>query len=313
MPRHFLSLNDLARDELEALIQRAIELKSMLKRDEIYQPFKNKTLGMIFNKSSTRTRVSFEVGMSHFGGSSIFLSPRDTQLGRGEPIEDTARVLSSMVDLIMIRTYSQQDLVTFAKYSKVPVINALTDFNHPCQLLADIQTFFEHKGDITGKTVAWIGDGNNMCHSWMNASRLLGFALNVAVPAGYEPDSSLNHPNVHFFKTPQDAATNAELVVTDVWASMGQERESKDREQAFAGFQVDSALLQYAAKDAIFMHCLPAHRGEEVSAEVIDGSQSVVWDEAENRLHAQKALMEFLLDSVNPIRMLREIDLQGDG
>jgi len=295
MPRHFTSLNDLAKNELEAITQRAIELKAMHKKGEIYEPFKNKTLGMIFEKSSTRTRVSFETGMTQFGGNSIFLSPRDTQLGRGEPIEDSARVLSSMVDLIMIRTYSHQDLVKFASYSRVPVINALTDFNHPCQLLADIQTFVEHKGDISGKTVAWIGDGNNMCHSWMNASRILGFNLSIAVPEGYEPDHSLSHKNINFFKTAHDAATNADLVVTDVWASMGQEEESKKRKQAFADYQVNIEIMQHAEKDAIFMHCLPAHRGEEVSAEVIDGPQSVVWDEAENRLHAQKALMEFLL------------------
>ncbi len=296
MPRHFLSLLDLSPTELISIVQRAIELKAMLKKGEIYEPLRNKTLGMIFEKSSTRTRVSFETGMTQFGGNSIFLSPRDTQLGRGEPIADSARVLSSMVDLIMIRTFSHEDVTTFAKYSSVPVINALTDFSHPCQLLADIQTFIEHKGNIKGKTVAWIGDGNNMCHSWMNAAKLLGFKLNAATPKGYEPDDSLSHDGFKLYHLAQDAVTNADLVVTDVWASMGQEKESDARLKTFADFQVNSSLMSKAKDDAIFMHCLPAHRGEEVSATVIDGKQSVVWDEAENRLHAQKALMEFLLN-----------------
>jgi ornithine carbamoyltransferase len=242
--------------------------------------------------------VSFEAGMSQLGGHAVFLSPRDTQLGRGEPIEDTARVLSRMVDIIMIRTYEHEKLERFAAHSRVPVINALTDRCHPCQLLADIQTYIAHRGDIRGKTVAWIGDGNNMCNSYMGAAKQFGFKLNVAAPKGYEPAADVvacagDHAEVG--NDPAAAARGADLVVTDVWASMGQEEEHAARAQAFAAFQVDAKLMRLAAKDALFMHCLPAHRGEEVAAEVIDGPQSVVWDEAENRLHAQKALMELLL------------------
>ena len=296
--RHFLTLLDLSSEELQRLIQRAIELKAMQKRGEIYEPMKNKVLGMVFEKSSTRTRVSFEAGAAQFGGHAIFLSPRDTQLGRGEPVEDTARVLSRMVDIIMIRTFEHEKIETFAAHSQVPVINALTDMYHPCQLLADVQTFVEHRGDITGKTVAWIGDGNNMCHSYINAARQFGFKLNIACPEGYEPDAevlAIGGDAVQIIRDPQEAAVGADMVTTDVWASMGQEEEQKIREKAFADYEVDDAVMAGANADALFMHCLPAHRGEEVSASVIDGKQSVVWDQAENRLHAQKALMEFLL------------------
>ncbi len=296
--RHFLTLTDFSSQELKALIQRAIELKAMQKKKEIYEPLKNQVLGMVFEKSSTRTRVSFETGMIQFGGSAIFLSPRDTQLGRGEPIEDSARVLSRMVDAIMIRTFEHEKIELFAKYSSVPVINALTDRFHPCQLLADMQTWFEHCGDIAGKTATWIGDGNNMCHSYINAARQFDFKLNIATPEGYEPDADLVKiagDHVEMISDPVNASRNSDLIVTDVWASMGQEEEQKKREEAFRGYQVNDNIMGIANSDAIFMHCLPAHRGEEVSADVIDGQQSVVWDEAENRLHAQKALLEILL------------------
>jgi ornithine carbamoyltransferase len=296
--RHFLTLNDLSRDELRRLMQRAIELKAMQKAGKIYEPLKNKVLGMVFEKSSTRTRVSFEAGMAQFGGHAIFLSPRDTQLGRGEPIEDAARVLSRMVDAIMIRTFEHEKIETFAAHSQVPVINALTDQFHPCQLLADMQTYIEHRGDIQGKKVAWIGDGNNMCHSYINAARLFDFQLEIASPVGYLPNAELlNSARQHaqLAASAEAACRDADLVVTDVWASMGQEQEQQARAQAFAGYQVTPQLMALARADALFMHCLPAHRGEEVAAEVIDGSQSVVWDEAENRLHSQKALLEFLL------------------
>ncbi|MGY6274674.1 ornithine carbamoyltransferase [Methylomonas sp. MgM2] len=295
-PRHFTSLLDLSRDELYHLIQRAIDLK--IKRDPDFQPLKGKVLAMIFEKSSTRTRLSFEAGMVQFGGSAIFLSPRDTQLGRGEPLEDSAKVISSMVDCIMLRTHAHETVTTFAQYSRVPVINGLTDLLHPCQLLADMQTYFEHRGDIAGKTVTWIGDGNNMCHSYINAARQFDFKLNIACPLDYRPEQSIVDPaadRVAFFNTPEPAARNADLIVTDVWASMGQEEEQKNREFAFRDFQVTSQVMQAANPDALFMHCLPAHRGEEVAAAVIDGPQSVVFAEAENRLHAQKALLEFLI------------------
>ena len=295
--RHFLTLKDLTADELRQLIKRASELKTMHKNGEIYQPLKNQVLAMIFEKSSTRTRVSFESAMIQFGGGSIFLSPDDTQLGRGEPVEDSARVISSMVDTVMIRTFEHSKLETFAKYSSVPVINALTDDFHPCQLLADMQTYQEHRGSIAGKKVVWIGDGNNMCHSYINAAQQFGFELHIATPAGYEPNPAIVEAadaSIKLFNDAKSAAVDADLVVTDVWASMGQEEEQRKREAAFASFQVDKNIMDVAAKDALFMHCLPAHRGEEVSADVIDGEQSVVWDEAENRLHAQKALLEFL-------------------
>ena len=296
--RHFLTLTDLSSDEFRQIIGRAIELKAMQHRGEIFEPLKNKVLAMIFEKSSTRTRVSFESGMAQFGGHAIFLSPRDTQLGRGEPIEDSARVLSSMADCLMVRTFEHDKAELLAEYSSVPVINGLTDDVHPCQLLADMQTYFEQCGDIKGKTVTWVGDGNNMCHSYMHAAKLLDFKLIIACPEGFEPQQSFIDDTSDFIKITTDikaACTNSDLIVTDVWASMGQEEEKKIRERAFADFQVTADLMQMANKDALFMHCLPAHRGEEVSAEVIDGEQSVVWDEAENRLHAQKALLEFLL------------------
>lgn len=296
--RHFLTLHDLSSAELNRLIKRAIELKAIQKRGEIYEPLKNKVLGMVFEKSSTRTRVSFEAGMAQFGGHAIFLSPRDTQLGRGEPVEDTARVLSRMVDAVMIRTFEHEKIESFAAHSEVPVINALTDMYHPCQLLADVQTYVEHRGEISGRTVAWIGDGNNMCHSYINAAMQFGFKLNIACPEGYEPDAAVVEAageSVSVMRDPLAAAQGADLVTTDVWASMGQEEEQKVREIAFAEFEVNDAVMACARPDAVFMHCLPAHRGEEVSASVIDGQQSIVWDQAENRLHAQKALLEFLL------------------
>ncbi len=297
-PRHFLSLLDLSSIELRALLSRASELKRMQHRRELHEPLKNRTLAMIFEKSSTRTRVSFETGMSQLGGHALFLSPRDTQLGRGEPIEDSARVLSRMVDVVMIRTFGQDTVERFAAHSRVPVINGLTDLLHPCQLLADMQTYFEHREDIRGKTVTWVGDGNNMCHSYMEAAHLLDFRLNIACPEGYDPDPDFMQrfaEHCHLFRDPLEAAEGSDLVVTDVWASMGQEEEQSQREQVFAGFQVNDELMAKAHADALFMHCLPAHRGEEVTASVIDRADSVVWDEAENRLHAQKALLEFLL------------------
>jgi ornithine carbamoyltransferase len=296
--RHFLTLLDLQPDEARALIARAIELKRMVKAREPYEPLSGRTLAMIFEKSSTRTRVSFETGMTQFGGHALFLSPRDSQLGRGEPIEDSARVLSRMVDAVMIRTFEHEKVERFAQCSEVPVINGLTDRFHPCQLLADMQTYFEQRGDIRGGTVAWIGDGNNMCHSYINAARLFDFQLQIACPPGFEPDRELCEAAANrctIFHDPLAAAEGADLVVTDVWASMGQEEEQKQRADAFTNFQVDESLMARADKDALFMHCLPAHRGEEVTAGVIDGPQSVVWDEAENRLHAQKALLELLL------------------
>ena len=297
-PKHFLTLLDLPAAELQRLVRRAIELKALNKAGTIHEPFKHKVLAMVFEKSSTRTRMSFEVGMAQLGGHAVFLSPRDTQLGRGEAIEDTARVLSRMSDIVMIRTYEHEKIERFAEFSSVPVINALTDRYHPCQLLADMQTYHEQRGDISGKTVAWIGDGNNMCHSYINAARQFGFTLKIACPAGYLPEPDiLEAAGKHTVMADSAlaAADGADLVVTDVWASMGQEEEQAKREKAFAAYQVDARLLQAAASDALFMHCLPAHRGEEVTADVIDGPQSVVWDEAENRLHAQKALLEILL------------------
>ena len=296
--RHFLTLLDLSPTELNALIDRAIELKALNKSGTVYEPFKHRVLAMVFEKSSTRTRMSFEVGMAQLGGHAVFLSPRDTQLGRGETIEDSARVLSRMADIIMIRTFEHEKIERFAAYSDVPVINALTDMYHPCQLLADMQTYREHRGSIQGRTVSWVGDGNNMCHSYINAARQYDFQLNIACPDGYLPDSDILQAagdHAVLYDSVKAATSGADLVVTDVWASMGQEQEQARREQAFANFQVDAAVMETAASDALFMHCLPAHRGEEVSAEVIDGTQSVVWDEAENRLHAQKALLELLL------------------
>ncbi len=297
-PRHFRTLTDLSSAELRQLIERAIVLKAMIRRAESYEPLRNKTLALIFEKSSTRTRVSFEAGMAQLGGSSVFLSPRDTHLGRGEPIEDTARVLSRMVDAIVVRTHSHATLETFAAHSRVPVINALSDLSHPCQLLADMQTYLEQRGEIRGKTVAWIGDGNNVCHSWIKAAGLLDFQLNIAVPKGYEPNADALETfagHITLTHAPEEAAQVADIVVTDTWASMGHENEKAKRERDFAGFLVNNRLMALAKPDALFMHCLPAYRGCEVAAEVIDGPQSVVWDEAENRLHSQKALLELLL------------------
>ncbi len=298
-PRHFLTLLDLNRQELMQLLQRAITLKkATASKSQRHAPLRGKMLAMIFDKSSTRTRVSFEAGMAQLGGTSMFLSPRDMQLGRGEPIEDTARVLSRMVDAVVIRTHAHATLERFAAYATVPVINALTDMYHPCQLLADLQTYVEKRGDISGKAVAWVGDGNNVCHSWINAAYLMDFELRIATPNGYEPDAKLlerTRDRIVLAKKPVEAVRGADVVVTDTWASMGQEGEKAKRERDFAGFLVDQDLMALARTDALFMHCLPAYRGYEVTAEVIDGPQSVVWDEAENRLHSQKALLELLL------------------
>ena len=295
--KHFLTLQDFSPAELQQLMFRATELKEMQKAGEIFEPLKNKTLAMIFEKSSTRTRISFEVGMTQLGGHALFLSSRDTQLGRGEPIADSAKVISSMADGIMIRTFGHDIVETFAENSSVPIINALTDDYHPCQLLADMQTYQENRGSIQGKTVVWVGDGNNMCHSYINAAEQYGFKLRIASPKGYEPKLALfkNTDNIEIIRDPMQAAENADLIVTDVWASMGQEEEQKKRERSFKNYQVNSKLMQQADQDALFMHCLPAHRGEEISAELMDSKDSVVWQEAENRLHAQKALLEFLL------------------
>ena len=306
--RHFLTLMDFSSEELQLLIARAIELKKKWKSGEVYEPLKNMTLAMIFEKSSTRTRVSFEAGMNQLGGHGMFLSSRDTQLGRGEPIEDSARVISSMVDVVMIRTFGHGIVESFAEYSSVPVINALTDDFHPCQLLADMMTYIEHRGSITGKTATYVGDGNNMCHSWMNAAKQFGFHLNIACPKGYEPNAKLMEEladYVTLYNNIDDAVKNTDLITTDVWASMGQEDEQKIREKAFKSFMVNSAVMAKANKEAVFMHCLPAHREEEVSAEVLEGPQSVVWDEAENRLHAQKALLEALV-----IGLPNQVDLK---
>lgn len=296
--RHFLTLHDASPTELSRLVRRAIELKAMQRAGTVYEPLKGKVLGMVFEKSSTRTRVSFEVAMLQFGGHALFLSPRDTQLGRGEPTEDTARVLSRMVDAVMIRTYAHEQVELFAAHSRVPVINGLTDLNHPCQLLADMQTYAEQRGDIAGRTVAWIGDGNNMCHTYIEAATQFDFRLNIATPRGYEPDGALlaaAGDRVRLLSDPLEAAAGADLITTDVWASMGQEEEQQQRLRDFAPYQVTDAILAKAKPDTLFLHCLPAHRGEEVAASVIDGPHSAVWDQAENRLHSQKALLEFLL------------------
>ncbi len=296
--RHFLTLTDLSSHELTQVIKRAIILKSEHKRGNIYEPLKNRVLALIFEKSSTRTRVSFESGMAQFGGSSLFLSPRDTQLGRGEPIEDSAKVLSRMVDAITIRTFEHSKLALFAEHSAVPVINALTDDFHPCQLLADMQTYQEHRGSISGKKVVWIGDGNNMCNSFINAAKLLNFELVISSPLGYDPSEALlnaNAKHAHIIRNPTKAVKNADLVVTDVWASMGQEEEQNKRINDFKDYQVNPELMSYTNSDSLFMHCLPAHRGEEISEDMLEHPSSVVWDEAENRLHSQKALLEFLL------------------
>lgn len=296
--QHFLTLDDLPLGTLQNIIDRAIELKELTKQGAIYEPLKNKSLAMIFSKSSTRTRVSFEVGMRQLGGGALVLSPNDTQIGRGEPIEDTAKVISSMTDGIMIRTDSHAKVETLAANSSVPVINGLTDDYHPCQLLADLQTLQELRGDIQGATIAWIGDGNNVCNSFMNAARIFDLQLNIATPKGFEPRAELlehNASNVTLMSSVEEAVADVDVVVTDTWASMGQEDDKDVRIQAFSGYCVDENLMAKADKDALFMHCLPAYRGMEVTTAVIEGPQSVVFQEAENRLHAQKALLEYLL------------------
>lgn len=297
--RHFLQFKDFTREEHEHLFARASILKHRFKNYVPYQPLTDRMLAMVFEKSSTRTRVSFEAGIYQLGGQAIHLDSQSTQLGRAEPIEDTARVISRMVDLVMIRTFEQDKVERFAEHSRVPVINGLTNEYHPCQVLADIFTYVEQRGSIAGKTVAWVGDANNMSYTWLQAARVLGFDLRVATPAGYEMKSQCGEPlgneRLETFDDPMEACRGAHIVTTDVWTSMGFEAEMEARKKAFADFTVDAAMMAVADKDALFMHCLPAHRGEEVTEEVLEGAQSVVWEEAENRLHVQKALMEFLL------------------
>ena len=298
-PRHFLQFKDFTREEFEYLFERTRTIKQRFKSYQKYWPLEDRTLVMIFEKASTRTRLSFEAGMHQLGGSAIYLNTRDSQLGRGEPVEDAAEVISRMSDAVMIRTYEQDIIERFATHSRVPVINGLTNEYHPCQIMADIFTYIEHRGPIQGKTVAWIGDSNNMCNTWLQAAELLDFNVHVSTPPGYEvePERAGLYGTDHFeqFADPMDATRDADLVTTDVWTSMGFEAENEARLKAFADWQVDGDMMQVAKKEAVFMHCLPAHRGEEVAADVIDGPQSVVWDEAENRLHTQKALLEFLV------------------
>jgi len=300
MTKHFIDFDDLSFGELQGIIDLAITLKKEHNGGVINNSLKGKTLAMIFDKSSTRTRVSFEVGMTQLGGHALFLSNKDIQLGRGEPIIDSAIVISSMVDVVMLRISSHKDITTFSKNSNKPVINALSDLSHPCQLLADLMTFQEHRGSIKSKKVAWIGDGNNVCQTYMQAAEIFGFELNIACPKGYEPNQSFvesYQSNINYCTSPKDACEDADLVVTDVWTSMGKESEQKQRKSAFTGYQVDQKMMSLAGRDALFMHCLPAHRGEEVSADVIDGKSSAVWDEAENRLHVQKALLLYLIET----------------
>jgi len=296
--RHYLQFKDFSREEYEHLFERTRWIKQRFKRYERYWPLEDRTLAMIFEKQSTRTRLSFEAGMHQLGGAAIFLSTRDSQLGRGEPVEDAAQVISRMCDLVMIRTFEQEVLDRFAKHSRVPVINGLTNEYHPCQILADIYTFIERRGPICGRTVAWIGDSNNVCNTWLQAAEVLDFNVRVSTPPGYEVEQAragIHGTHFEAFADPMRAAKGAHLVTTDVWTSMGFEAENEQRKRDFEDWQVDAEMMKAARRDALFMHCLPAHRGEEVAAEVIDGPRSVVWDEAENRLHAQKALMEFLL------------------
>ena len=301
MKKDLLSILDLNADDIHALLDRTAELKEMQKRGVPHESLKGKSLGMIFEKSSTRTRVSFDVGMFQLGGQAIFLSPSDTQIGRGEPVADTARVLSRYLDGIMIRTYSQDMLEEFASHATVPVINGLTDLLHPCQILTDLFTIREHFGTIEGRKVAWIGDGNNMAHSWINAAERLGFELTLACPEGHKPDEAVlknavkNAGNIKVLDDPAGAALDADVINTDVWASMGQEDESEERKKVFAAYQVNEELLSHASSDAIVLHCLPAHRGEEITAEVMEGKRSLIFDQAENRLHTQKAIMEILM------------------
>jgi ornithine carbamoyltransferase len=298
-PKHFLQLSDFSREELDYLFERTRWIKERFKRYEIYQPLRDRTLAMVFEKASTRTRVSFEAGMNQLGGIAINLNRGDTQLSRGEPIEDLARVVSRMVDIVMIRTFEQTLIERFAAHSRVPVINGLTNEYHPCQILADIYTYIEHRGSLQGKTIAWIGDSNNMCNTWLQAAAIFDFKVHVSTPPGYEIDPACPDAGDgrHFesFTDPVTACRGANLVTTDVWTSMGFEAENEERKRAFADWMVDAEMMAQARPDALFMHCLPAHRGEEVDADVIDGPQSVVWDEAENRLHAQKALLEYLV------------------
>ncbi|MDD3017451.1 MAG: ornithine carbamoyltransferase [Comamonas sp.] len=305
--KHYLQFSDLTADEYAYLLQRAALIKKKFKAYEKHHTLVDRTLAMIFEKASTRTRVSFEAGMYQLGGSVVHLTTGDSQLGRAEPIEDSARVISRMTDLVMIRTFGQEKIERFAQHSRVPVINGLTNEFHPCQILADIFTFIEHRGSIQGKVVAWVGDGNNMANTWLQAADLLGFTVHVSTPNGYEVDEKLafgeRTPRAgcyKIFSNPKDACQGADLVTTDVWTSMGYEAENEARRQAFANWCVDADMMAAAKPDALFMHCLPAHRGEEVTAEVIDGAQSVVWDEAENRMHVQKALMEYLLRGQMP-------------
>ena len=298
-PKHFLQLRDFSRDELAYLFERTRWIKERFKRYEIYQPLRDRTLAMVFEKASTRTRVSFEAGMNQLGGIAINLNRGDTQLGRGEPIEDVARVISRMVDVVMIRTFEQTIIERFAAHSRVPVINGLTNEYHPCQILADVYTYIEHRGSIQGRTVAWIGDSNNVCNTWLQAALLFDFNVHVSTPPGYEVEPEragiFDTSRFQSFTDPTQACRGADLVTTDVWTSMGFEAENAERQRDFARWEVDEEMMANANPDALFMHCLPAHRGEEVAAGVIDGPQSVVWDEAENRLHAQKALLEYLV------------------
>ena len=296
--KHYLQFSDLTLSEYEYLIERARIIKQKFKNYEPYHPLQDRTLVMVFEKSSTRTRLSFEAGMHQLGGTAIYLNTRDSQLGRGEPIEDAAQVMSRMSDIIMVRTFGHDIIERFAAYSRVPVINGLTNEHHPCQVFADVFTFIEHRGSIKGKTVTWIGDANNMLYSWSQAAEVFDFHVNVSTPKGYDIDYRLvssDHSHFTHFGNPADACEGAHLVTTDVWTSMGFEEENAVRKKAFANWNVDTDKMHRAAPDALFMHCLPAHRGEEVTAEVIDGPQSVVWDEAENRLHVQKALLEYLV------------------
>jgi ornithine carbamoyltransferase len=297
--RHFLQFSDFGTDEHEWIFQRAAVIKGKFKKYEKYHPLADRTMAMIFEKASTRTRVSFEAGMYQLGGSVVHLTTGDSQLGRAEPIEDSAKVISRMVDLVMIRTFGQDKIERFAEHSRVPVINGLTNEFHPCQILADIFTYIEQRGSIKGRVVAWVGDGNNMANTWLQAAELLGFTVHVSTPTGYEVDQAVaglrSGDSYKVFKDPMEACRGADLVTTDVWTSMGFEAENEERRRAFADWCVDTEMMRAAKPDALFMHCLPAHRGEEVEADVIDGPQSVVWDEAENRMHVQKALMEYLL------------------
>ena len=306
--RHYLQFRDFSLEEYEYLFERTRWIKDMFKRYVPYQPLRDRTLAMVFEKHSTRTRVSFEAGMHQMGGTVITLMTRDTQMGRGEPIEDVARVITRMVDIVMIRTFEQAIIEQFSEHSRVPVVNGLTNEYHPCQILGDIYTYLEHRGSIRGKTVAWIGDSNNVCNTWLQAAEVFDFNVHVSTPPGYEvePERAGLYGTDHYeeFKDPMKAVKNADLITTDVWTSMGDEAQSAKRRKDFDAWRVDAEMMKAARKDALFMHCLPAHRGEEVAAKVIDGPQSVVWDEAENRLHVQKSLMEYLL--------LGRIKTQGD-